>query len=158
VTKWQNIWLTVLRLGMGWVYFYAGWAKLTTANWSAAGYLNNAKTFPDIFAWFASDANLGWVNFINMWGLTLIGAALILGVAVKFASAMGALLTLLYYFPILDFPKAGANGYIIDDHIIYVMVFGVLAVFAAGRIWGLDGWLEKKGFFKKMPWLSQIWG
>ena len=143
---------------MGWVYLFAGWAKITDPEWTAAGYIRVAKTFPSFFAWFASDANIGWVNTINMWGLFLIGAALILGVAVKFASYMGVLITLMYYFPVLDFPKAGPHGYIIEDHVIYALIFVVFAAFAAGRVWGLDGWLERRGFFKKIPWLSAIWG
>jgi len=143
---------------MGWVYLYAGYSKIIAPAWSAAGYLNNAKTFPAFYQWFASDANIGWVNALNMWGLALIGAALILGLGVRFASYMGVLITLLYYFPILEFPKAGANAYVIDDHIIYALVFVLFAALAAGRTWGLDGWLERKGFFNRLPWLAKIWG
>lgn len=143
---------------MGWFYFYAGYAKLINPDWTATGYLKAAKTFPAFYQWFASAENIGWVNFLNAWGLALIGAALILGVAVRFASYMGVIITMLYYFPVLVFPKVGQHGYIVDDHVIYTLVFVVLAAGAAGRIWGLDRWLEKKGFFNRMPWLVKIWG
>src|SRR3989304_7293946 len=65
------------RVALGVLFFYAGITKVLNPNWSAAGYLNSAKTFPGLFQWFASAGNLGWINFVNEWGLTLIGFALL---------------------------------------------------------------------------------
>ncbi|NIT04543.1 DoxX family membrane protein [Candidatus Saccharibacteria bacterium] len=158
MTKWEKISLVVLRLSMGWVYLYAGLSKVLNPDWTAVGYLKAAKTFPGLYQWFASAQNIDWVNFLNKWGLTLIGAALILGVAVRFASYMGALITMLYYFPILVFPKAGANSYIVDDHVIYALIFVLLAAFGAGRVWGLDSWLERSNLIQKAPWLRKLLG
>ena len=158
MNKWAKTSLVALRLTMGWVYLYAGYAKIIDPTWTAAGYLSNAKTFPGFYQWFASSANIEWVNLLNMGGLFLIGAALILGAGVRLASYMGVLITVLYYFPVLTFPEVGAHGYIIDDHIIYALVFVLFAAFAAGRTWGLDGWLERKGLFNRLPWLAKIWG
>ena len=78
-------------------------------NWSAAGYLNNAKTFPGLYQWFASAGNIGWINFVNEWGLTLVGAALIFGLLVRWASIGGIFLMILYYLPILQFPIVGPS-------------------------------------------------
>src|SRR3989338_1990184 len=67
------------RVGLGIMFFYAGITKVLNPSWSAAGYLGSAKTFPELYQWFASAGNLGWVNLVNEWGLTLVGLALISG-------------------------------------------------------------------------------
>lgn len=126
------------RVGLGIMFFYAGITKVMNPNWSAAGYLNNAKTFPDLFQWFASANNLGWVNFMNEWGLTLVGLALIVGLLVRWASLGGILLMILYYFPIMEFPYVGPNSYLIDEHVIFMFVFLILIASNAGTFWGLD--------------------
>lgn len=128
------------RVSMGWLFFYAGAVKILDPKWSAKGYIANAKTFTGFYEWLASDNILAIVNFLNEWGLALIGASLILGFLVKFSSPFGALLMLLYYFPILQFPYAGPQSYIIDEHIIYALVFIIFFIIDAGRYWGLDAY------------------
>ena len=123
---------------MGWLFFYAGITKILNPEWSAAGYLGSAKTFPELFSWFATPANIGWVNFVNEWGLTLIGVALILGIFVRWASLGGIVLMALYYFPVLDFPKIGDHSFIVDEHVIYALALWVLWAGDAGRFLGLD--------------------
>lgn len=135
--------LLLLRVGMGVIFFYAGITKVINPNWSPAGYLENAQTFSGFYGWLASASNLPWVTFLNEWGLTLIGAALILGVTTRFAASLGAILMILYYFPVLNFPYAGDHGYLVDDHIIYALVLCLLAVENAGRKFGLDSKLRK---------------
>lgn len=129
---------------MGWLMFYAGITKVLNPGWSAAGYLNSAKTFAGIYQWFARPEILPTINFLNEWGLTLLGAALILGVAVRLSSVPGALLMALYYFPILQFPIAGTHSYIVDEHVVYALVLLLLGAMSAGRVWGLDDLLSKK--------------
>lgn len=99
----------LLRVALGALFFYAGIVKVLNPNWSAVGYLNNAKTFPDLYHWFASAGNIGWVNLLNEWGFVLIGVALILGIFVKWASFGGIFFMALYYLPILKFPYAGEH-------------------------------------------------
>ena len=130
--------LLVLRLAIGWIFLYAGISKVIKPAWTAAGYLNNAMSFKGMYAWFASPQNIGWVNFVNEWGLLLVGLLLILGLWVRYASMAGILLMTLYYFAELDFPKVG-NGYIVDEHIIYIIVFWVFIVTNVGMYKGLDG-------------------
>lgn len=132
-----------LRLAMGWLFLYAGVSKILNPEWTAAGYLKGAKTFAGLFQWFASSQNIGWVNFLNEWGLALIGGALILGLFVKWASFAGIVLMLLYYFPILKFPHAGANYFIVDDHVIFILIFILFIGAKAGQHWGIDGMFNK---------------
>jgi len=127
-----------LRVALGWLFFYAGVTKIINPDWSAAGYLKSAKTLPDLFAWFALPSNIGWVNFLNEWGLTLVGIALILGIFTKWASLGGILLMVLYYLPILEFPIVGGHSFIIDEHIIYIIAFIIIIASNAGKYYGLD--------------------
>ncbi len=122
---------------MGWLMFYAGITKVLNPQWSAAGYLTAAKTFPTLFQWFASPEILPVINLINEWGLTFLGVSLILGIFVRFSSLLGAALMLLYYFPVLEFPYV-AHSWLVDEHIIYALALLFFAAVRAGRTWGLD--------------------
>ncbi|MEK7620015.1 MAG: DoxX family membrane protein [Patescibacteria group bacterium] len=129
----------VLRLVLGLLFFLAGWAKLTTEGWTAAGFLQNA-TGP-FASWFQSLAGNGFVDFLNMWGLTLIGVALVLGLLVRTASFFGIVLMALYYFA--DFAGNTAHG-LIDEHIVYIVVLLLFLVGGFGHVWGLDALVERR--------------
>lgn len=141
--KQQKIVLTLLRVAMGWLFLYAGITKIFDPAWSAAGYLTNASSFASFYNWLALPANIGWINFVNEWGLTLIGIALILGVFVRWASYAGIVLMVLYWLPVLNFPYVGDHSYIVDEHVIYVLALAVLAYFNAGKYWTVRDKLKK---------------
>jgi thiosulfate dehydrogenase [quinone] large subunit len=128
--------LALLRVALGWLFFYAGFTKLINPAWSAKGYLLGAKTFSGFYTWLTSDSVMPIVDFVNEWGLTLLGASLILGIAVRFSSMLGALMMLLYWFPVLTFPYVD-HGYLVDDHIVYALVLLYFAAIGAGRYYGL---------------------
>ena len=144
MNKQQKLALLASRLSLGWLFLYAGITKITDSNWSAAGYLQNAKSFTSLFQWFANESNLGWVNFVNEWGLALVGLSLILGFWVRWSSLAGIGLMVLYYLPVLSFPYAGDHYFLVDDHIIFLLVFVVLYVYEAGNYWGIDGARRKR--------------
>lgn len=144
MNKFKDGSLLLLRLGLGWLFFYAGITKVLNPAWSAEGYLRGAKTFTGFYHWLASPGMLPVTNFLNEWGLTLIGAALILGVFVRIVAIAGAALMILYYLPILDFPYPDPHSYIVDEHIIYALALLVLAKFEAGRVWGLERLRRRK--------------
>jgi len=131
-----------LRLALGWLFFYAGITKVVDSSWSAEGFLNGAKTFSSFYAWFALPSNIGWVNLLNEWGLTLIGIALILGIATRLASYAGIMLMALYYIPGLSFPYVN-NGLLVDQHIIYILVLCLIIKNKEHYYWGLQ---------KLIPW------
>src|SRR3989338_5455249 len=127
MTKGQKISLFLLRISMGWLMFYAGITKILNPEWSAVGYLKGAKTFAGFYQFLTQPGILPITNFVNEWGLTLLGISLILGVFVRLSSILGAALMLLYYLPILDFPYPNAHSFIIDEHIIYATALTLLA-------------------------------
>ncbi len=143
--------LLFLRLSLGCLFFYAGITKLLDPSWSAAFYLKGAKTFPAFYQWLLQPDILPVINFLNEWGLTLIGLALILGIFVRLASIAGATMMLLYYFPILDFPYPNAHAFIVDEHIVYIFAFLVLASFRAGRVFGLEKWCSNLPICSRFP-------
>jgi len=155
--KLEAKWLFLLRLAMGWLMFYAGITKVLDPEWTAAGYGMSAKTFHGLYEFLVSSGNIGWIDFINQWGLTLLGISLILGIGVRLSSILGAVLMMFYYFPVLEFPYIGTHSYIVEEHIIYALVLILFAATRAGRYFGLEEWFGKT-FLKKFPKFQKIWG
>lgn len=151
MTKFQKISLFLLRVSIGWLFFYAGITKLLKPGWTAAGFLKGAKTFSGFYHWLANPSLIKITDFLNEWGLTLIGLCLIIGLFVRISSYLGVFIMILYYLPQLNFPYPNANSFLIDEHIIYICLLLVLASFRAGRIMGLENWCLKLPFCAKYP-------
>ena len=116
-----------LRLLLGWYMFFAGIEKVINPEWTAAGFLSTAKTFPEFYAWFALPVNAWWVDPLNAWGITLVGVALLLGVGKRIAPWAGVALMILYYFPHYVFPTV-PHGFIVEDHVIYAAAFILISL------------------------------
>lgn len=142
---------------MGWFYFYAGITKVLNPEWSAAGYLKGATSFTWFYGAMLDPTILPIVNFMNAWGLTLLGVSLLLGLFVRLSSSLGVALMLLYYFA-LGFPYPNAHALIVDDHIIYSFALIVLGTFRAGRAWGLETWCAALPICKRYPRLREWLG
>lgn len=139
----MKISIFALRVLLGFLFLYSGITKVLDPEWTSAGLLAGAKTFSAVYGWFASATNIGWVDFLNSWGQTLIGLGLIFGCLTRYASYAGILLMVLYYFPGLEFPYVD-HGFLIDQHVIYIAVFVVLITTNAGQYWGLDKYIFRK--------------
>ena len=138
--------ITIIRVAIGWHFLYEGFAKLFADNWSAASYLNNTHGFfSGIFHWLAaSPVRLEVVDFLNMWGLVLIGLALFVGLCVRWAALAGALLLTLYYFayPPFGFSIGGEGSvYIINPLFIEAAVLVFLFCFKE-KGFGLNGAIQ----------------
>ena len=147
----EKIAFFVLRLALGWLYFYAGIIKVVNPDWSAVGYLSEAKSFPGFYQGLTTPTVLPIINFVNEWGLLLLGVSLILGLFVRLSSFLGIILMVLYYLPILDFPYPNPNSFIVDQHIVYILVLALFITAKSGRIWGLDQRIVKSNFFSRFP-------
>lgn len=150
MNKYQKISLFVLRLAVGWMFFYAGITKVINPAWSAEGYLKGAKLLPGFYNWLLRPDILPCINFVNEWGLTLLGVSLIIGLGVRLSSILGALLMLLYYIP-QGFPYPNPHSYIVDEHIIYIAVLLYFSTIYAGRVWGLENWCSNLPICSKYP-------
>lgn len=151
MTQAQKISLFLLRVVLGWMYLYAGVTKIFDPEWSAAGYLKSAKTFSAFYQWLASPGMLPITNFVNEWGLTLLGLSLIFGLFIRLSTTLGGAMMFLYYFPILSFPIVAQHSYIVDEHIVYIAALLTLGAFRAGRIWGLEEWCANLPICSRYP-------
>lgn len=154
----QKLFLFLTRISLGWMFFYAGITKILDPTWSAEGYLKGAKTFSVFYQWLLQPQILPITNLVNEWGLALLGVSLILGVFVRLSSVLGAVLMVLYYLPILNFPYPNPHSYIIDEHIIYASTLLFLAALRAGRVYGLEKQCSELPICSRFPKLRNLLG
>jgi thiosulfate dehydrogenase (quinone) large subunit len=152
--------ITLLRVVVGWHFLYEGVAKLTSPSWSAAGYLKQARgPFADLFRSLASQPNLlANADLITMWGLTLVGVFLILGLFTRLASLAGIGFILLFYLcnpPLVGYfysiPTEGSY-LIVNKNLVELCALVVILVTDSGRFAGLDRLLH--GVFVRRPRLA----
>jgi thiosulfate dehydrogenase [quinone] large subunit len=51
-----------------------------------------------------------------------------------------------------------AHGWVIDDHLVYAVLLFGLGAFGAGRILGVDAYVEDTGVVQSNPWLRYLLG
>jgi thiosulfate dehydrogenase [quinone] large subunit len=138
--------ITVLRVLVGWHFLYEGLAKLTSPTWSAAGYLKQARgPFADQFRWIASQPHLlENADLITMWGLTIVGALLMLGLFTRLASLAGIGFVLMFYFATPPFvgyfysiPSEGSY-LIVNKNLVEICALAVIFATRSGHFAGLD--------------------
>jgi thiosulfate dehydrogenase (quinone) large subunit len=146
LSRWPMIAITLLRIFVGWHFLYEGIAKVTAPTWSAAGYLRQARgPFAGLFKWLASQPNLlANADVITMWGLTIVGALLILGLFTRLASLAGIGFILLFYLcnpPFVGYfyslPSEGSY-LIVNKNLVELCALLVILATGSGRFAGLD--------------------
>jgi thiosulfate dehydrogenase [quinone] large subunit len=146
LTRVQTVAIVVLRVLIGWHFLYEGLAKLTSPNWSAAGFLSQSRgPLSAFFKSLAGDPNvLATVNQLNMWGLTLIGLGLIVGCFTRVASLSGLVVILLFYLcnpPFVGYyysiPAEGSY-LVVNKNLVEAAALAVVLVTNSGRAAGLD--------------------
>src|SRR5689334_13739346 len=142
MTKYQKIFLVLLRLALGGLFLYSGFTKITDPAFSAGGYLNSAANFTGFYHWLAQPNILPLVGFLNSWGQFALGLSLVLGIFVPISTVLGAAMMILYWLP-LNFPHPDAHSYIVDEHIVYATALLLLGSLNAGKVWGLENWVAK---------------
>lgn len=92
--KMVKYFLTLLRIILGWYFLFEGISKILVSGWTSKNYLlGSTWIFSDFFYWLASSPTLvGIVDFLNIWGLILIGISLFVGLYVRWASLFAAIL------------------------------------------------------------------
>jgi thiosulfate dehydrogenase (quinone) large subunit len=138
--------ITVLRVLVGWHFLYEGIAKLSSATWSAAGYLRQARgPFAELFKWLAAQPDLlNYANLITMWGLTVVGVLLILGLFTRLASLGAIGFIVLFYLcnpPLVglfySIPTEGSY-LIVNKNLVELGALVVVLVTGSGKFAGLD--------------------
>jgi thiosulfate dehydrogenase [quinone] large subunit len=152
--------ITVLRVMVGWHFLYEGIAKLSSPTWSAAGYLKQARgPFAELFKWLAGQPNLlANADLITMWGLTIVGILLILGLFTRLASLGGIGFILLFYLcnpPFVGYfysiPSEGSY-LIVNKNLVELCALVVILVTGSGRFAGLDLFVNR--LFGRRPTLA----
>jgi uncharacterized membrane protein YphA (DoxX/SURF4 family) len=143
---WQDAFLLLLRMGIGWHFLYEGLVKLVSPGWTSAPFLAESRwLLSGAFHWIVSHpAALRLVDLLNVWGLVLIGLGLLLGAFTRFAALSGIALLSLYYLaspPLAGLPSNGAaegSYLIVNKNLVELLALCVVAAFPAGGFFGLE--------------------
>jgi len=151
------VWL-VLRFGVGWEWFYAGWEKVHSSAWVGAnagsaltGFINGALTKttganPDVQGWYASFLQNVVLPHANLWshmvtyGELLVGIALFLGIFTGIAASCGLFMNLNYLLA----------GTVSINPILFTLSIGLIMAWRVAGYIGVDGYL--------LPYLGTPWG
>lgn len=145
-TKGKLAALVLLRLAVGWHFFYEGMVKVLTPSWTSKAYLLDSGGFAKpFFEWIAQNPTLLSINdSVNAWVLALVGFFLIVGFLVRPAALAGMILLGLYYlshpaFPGIEylFPSDGSY-FVINKTLIELLAMAVIFAFPTAHIMGLE--------------------
>ncbi len=142
----QLIMLVILRVSIGWHFLYEGLVKFSNPNWTSIGFLVDSKgLFENLFKAMANNIKVvPFIDFINLWGLMLIGLGLIVGLFSRPALISGIVLLALYYLshPAIigaDYMMPSEGSYLfINKTLIELFAMCVLLVFPTSKLIGLD--------------------
>lgn len=154
---WGAYWMVFLRVIAGWWFLNAGLGKVMesgllydTTGWLQFG-TQGTIVYP-VTSWFAANAAV-IPNFMVPWGQVAIGLGLLLGCMTRLAAANGAILAFFFYFG-----NAGWSHGFVTSELLGMMVFLTIAVLGAGRVLGLDGYLETTALVERHPRLRYLMG
>lgn len=137
----------LLRLLMGWIFLWAGFEKAIDG-FSAEGFLLHATSGP-LQGWANSLGESGTaldvIEPLVTYSQILMGLAIFLGAVMRLALLSGAVMMFLFY--IVQFPPE--YDLFVDYYLVYIVVYAMLGALGAGRILGLDRYIER------IPWVEQ---
>jgi thiosulfate dehydrogenase [quinone] large subunit len=144
--------LVALRVLIGWHFLYEGISKLVNPDWSSVAFLLDSKGFLSSFFYsLASNPDvLKVVDFLNIWGLVLIGLGLILGLFSRISIIAGMALLGMYYLshpPMVghSFSVPSEGSYLwVNKNLIEMAALAVLLVFPSWMQIGLDRFIFKR--------------
>lgn len=153
---------SLVRVVLGIIFFWAfidklyglGYATATEKSWLAgesptAGFLKFGTHGP-FATFFQGLAGNPFVDWLFMMGLLFVGLSLLLGIGMKIAGYSGALMMGLIYLSL--FPPE--NNPLIDEHIIYILLFIIFSKGEVGHRFSLNSWWKKMGLVKKYAMLQ----
>lgn len=95
-----------------------------------------------------ADAPADWIDFVMKWGLTAVGACLLLGLFTPYAALAAAVQLALFYlasppWPGLPASTLGGHYLYVDRNLIELIAVGAIAATGSGRWAGLDAYLRR---------------
>jgi thiosulfate dehydrogenase [quinone] large subunit len=138
--------IVLLRIVIGWHFLYEGIAKLTSPSWSAVGYMRASRgPFAALFKSIANNPQmLDNANLITMYGLTIVGVLLMLGLLTRLAAIGGIAFILLFYLcnpPFVGYfytiPTEGTY-LIVNKNLVELCALAVILLTRSGLVAGLD--------------------
>lgn len=156
--KTEVLW-SLLRILLGFIFFWAfidkvfglGFATTPDKSWlqgvsPTAGFLKFGTE--GIFApFFHSLAGNPLVDWLFMLGLLSISVSLLLGIGLRIAGYSGTTLMSLMYLSL--FPSK--HNPIVDEHIIYLLLFLILAKGEVGHRFSLYAWWKQTTLVRNYP-------
>ena len=155
----------VTRISIGWVFLWAfldktfgfGYATPAERAWinggsPTKGFLSSVDVGP-FQSFYHSIAGTWYADWGFMLGLAGIGLALILGIGLRVAAVATIALMALMWIAEYPITAAGSTNPVMDYHVIYGIVAGVLALTYAGHTWGLGRWWAGRKFVQRNRWL-----
>jgi thiosulfate dehydrogenase [quinone] large subunit len=143
---WAAYWLFIIRVLTGWWLLHAGLSKLYQTHvlgepFSAGWFVKFAASgtiLEPVMNLFANPTGIAFTNFMIPIGQFLIGVGILFGVLTRLAAFFGAFLMFFFYFI-----NAGWAHGMLSSELMGFLLFVTIAVFGAGRVWGIDQYLEK---------------
>ncbi len=147
---------TIIRIAIGWHFLYEGISKILAGTWSSAPFLSASRwIFAPVFHAMAESSSItAVVDFVNIWGMILVGAGLMMGLLTRLASAGGALMLFFYfvaYPPIPGYmfgvPVEGSYLWV-NRNLIELLVLTAFIFLSSEYHFGIDrlysNWKEEK--------------
>jgi thiosulfate dehydrogenase [quinone] large subunit len=148
--------ICILRIIVGGHLFFAGMIKLINPGWSSLPFLENARI--PFFRLIANNEGfIQVIDTINVWGLILIGAFLVIGVWDRVAAIGGTILLSFYYFAyppfqlLSDYKPGIEPAFIVNATLIEILVLVLLIAVPTGRVFGLTGLMSERKVKKEEP-------
>ena len=127
-----KLFIALLRVAVGWLFFYQGVIAIKDSSWSILPFIKDAQTFPAFYALASAQPLLLYGTYAAKGIFVIAGVLLILGVGMRIASFLGIVLMAFFYFPSLHFPYVTHDGtvfYVVDYRMIYIMILLYLFAF-----------------------------
>lgn len=150
--KQTEITLAILRIAVGWHFLFEGLVKVFNPAWTSRAYLlDSGGWFRNFFYWIAGNqAVLKASDFLNAWGLTFIGLAMVLGFLSRYAAAAGIFLLSLYYLSHPPFPgitylfPSDGSYFVVNKTLIEGLLLLLIYQYPAEEVIGIKRIMFKK--------------